>query len=104
MVSPLQAPLRRPRLQVVLSQTVNTRTACILIVFAGFLMDCFFGHFSFDRREHIVKMATYAFLAYMVAVPISLWFLKGERIWRWAVFSLWLLQVAVFVCVGLTMD
>jgi len=49
-------------------------------------------------------MATYAFLAYMVAVPISLWFLKGERIWRWAVFSLWLLQVAVFVYVGLTMD
>jgi hypothetical protein len=83
---------------------VNTRTACILIVVAGFTMDCIFGHFSFDPREQIVKMATYAFVAYMVAVPITLWFLKGERIWRWCVFVLWLLQVALFVYVGLTMD
>ena len=74
------------------------------MVVAGFLMDCIFGHFSFDRREQIVKMATFAFLAYMVAVPIILWFLKGERIWRWAVFTLWFLQVALFVYVGLTMD
>jgi len=50
-VSPLQAPLRRPRLQVVLSQTVNTRTACILIVFAGFLMDCFLGTFPLTEEN-----------------------------------------------------
>jgi hypothetical protein len=83
---------------------VNTRTACILIVVAGFMMDCIFGHFSFDRREQIVKLFTYLFVAYMVAVPIALWFLKGERGWRWSVFALWLLQVALYVYVGLTMD
>lgn len=83
---------------------MNTRITCSLIVVAGFLMDCFMGHYSFDRREQIVKMATFAFLAFMVAVPITLWFLKGDRIWRWAVFALWLLQVALFAYVGLTMD
>jgi hypothetical protein len=82
----------------------NTRTACILLVVGGLMMDCTFGHFSFDRKEQIVKTATYAFLAYMVAVPFTLWFLKGERVWRWSVFALWLLQVALIVCVGLTMD
>jgi len=103
-VPPFQAPLRRYSLQIVLSHTVSTRTACVLIVVGGFLMDCYLGHFSFEPKQQIQKMATYAFLAYMVAVPITLWFLKGERVWRWAVFSLWLLQVAVFVYVGLTMD
>jgi len=82
---------------------VNTRSASILIVVAGFLTDCLFGHFSFDRREPIVKLATYAFVAYMVAVPIALWLLKGERMWRWAVFTLWLLEVALLAYVGLTM-
>jgi hypothetical protein len=69
----------------------NTRTICVLLVIGNIVIDCIFGHFSFDRREHLVKAATFAYLACMLAIPITLWFLKGARGWRWSVFALWLL-------------
>jgi hypothetical protein len=84
--------------------TVKTRIACIILVVVGILVDGLFLHFSFDPKERFTRVATYAFLGYMLAVPIALFFLKGERPWRIAVFAIWLIYVSIFGYVMLTMS
>jgi len=83
---------------------VKTRIVCILLVVGGILIDGLFLHFSFDSKERFTKVATYAYLGYMLAVPIVLFFLKGERLWRIAVLAIWLVYVSVSGYVMLTMS
>jgi hypothetical protein len=82
---------------------MRTRLTCVALVVLGFLANELFTHVSFDSKERFVRGATYAFLGYMLAVPITLFFLKGERRWRLAVFGLWLAYVFFFGYVMLTM-
>ena len=83
---------------------MKTRIVCILLVVGGILIDGLFLHFSFDSKERFTKVATYAYLGYMLAVPIVLFFLKGERLWRIAVLAIWLVYVSVSGYVMLTMS
>jgi hypothetical protein len=75
-----------------------------LLVVGGILIAGLFLYFSFDPKERFTKLATFAFLGYMLAVPIVLFFLKGERLWRIAVLAIWLVYVSVFGYVMLTMS
>ena len=83
---------------------MKTRIACILLVLCGVLVVGLFLHFSFDPKERFTKVATNAYLGYLLAVPVTLFFLKGERIWRIAVLAIWLVYVSVFGYVMLTMS
>ena len=83
---------------------MKTRIACILLVVGGILVVGLFLHFSFDPKERFTRVATYAYLGYMLAVPIALFLLKGERPWRIAVLAIWLIYVSVFGYVMLTMS
>ena len=83
---------------------MKTRTVCVLLLAAGVLANGSFLKISFDRRENVVKIGTYALLAYMAAVPIVLILLRGERLWRLGVFLIWLAYVVYFGHVMLTMN
>ena len=85
-------------------QAIKTRAICVLLLAVGILANGSFLKISFDRREYVVKVATYALLAYMVAVPIVLILLRGERLWRLGVFLIWLAYVVYFGHVMLTMN
>jgi len=69
-------------------------------VVVGAFANGLLAHYSLDRSELVQEVATFAFLVYMLVVPVALCFLKGERLWRWGVFALWLLEVAAFVYAG----
>src|SRR5437879_6090069 len=84
--------------------SVRTRIVCVLLVVGGILVDGLFLHFSFDSKERFTKVATYAYLGYMLAVPLVLFFLKGDRVWRIAVLAIWLIYASIFGYVMLTMN
>jgi len=52
--------------------------------------------YAFHPTERFAEAVGYLFLSYMLAIPIVLFFLKGERIWRLVVIVLWLLQKPSF--------
>jgi hypothetical protein len=84
--------------------TVNTRIVCVVVFVLGFFLNLIFFHYAFRPDARFAKPVTEGFVSYMAAVPIILFFLKGERVWRWSVFGIWCLYVAVFGYVMLTMD
>ena len=83
---------------------MKTRIVCVLLVVVGIVVYRVFGYYAFHPKERFAETATYAFVGYMLAVPITLYFLKGERHWRGVVFTLWFLVVALFVFTMFTMD
>jgi len=83
---------------------VKTRKVCVLLVVVGIVVFKVFSHYAFHPEERFADIATFAFVGYMLAVPITLWLLKGERLWRLVVFALWLLTVALFVFEMFRMD
>jgi hypothetical protein len=54
--------------------------------------------------ERFAEASGYLFLSYILAIPIVLFFLKGERVWRLVVVVLWLLQIALLGYAMMTMD
>jgi predicted membrane channel-forming protein YqfA (hemolysin III family) len=85
-------------------RAVRTRIACIVLVVAGILVNGLFLHLSFDPQERFARVATYALLGYMLAVPMAFLFLKGEHTGRLAVLAIWLIYVSLFCYVGLTLN
>jgi hypothetical protein len=75
-----------------------------MLVAVGFYLNIIFFHYAFHPEARVARAVTEGFLGYVAAVPLVLFFLKGERAWRWAVFGVWCLYVAVFAYVMLTMD
>lgn len=59
--------------------------------------------YALHPTERFAEAAGYLFLSYMLAIPIVLFFLKGERIWRLVVIVLWLLQIALLGYAMMTM-
>lgn len=55
-------------------------------------------YYAFHREEGIAETSTYAFCAYMLALPIILWLLTGGRVLRAIIFVLWLIMAASVVC------
>jgi len=55
-------------------------------------------------KERLAGAANYLFLSYMLAIPVVLFFLKGERIWRLVAVILWLLQIALLGYTMMTTD
>lgn len=78
--------------------------ACVLLLVAGVVVNMLFGHYAFHPRDRFAHGATIVFLSYVIAVPIVLYFLKGDRFWRWAVIGIWFVYIAIFGYVMLTMD
>lgn len=83
---------------------MRTRIVSVMLVAVGFFLNVIFFHYAFHPEARPAKAVTECFVGYFVAVPLVLYFLKGERAWRWAVFGMWCLYVAVFAYVMLTMN
>jgi hypothetical protein len=83
---------------------MKTRLVCVLLAVGNIFVDEIFLHYAFHPKERFAEATDYLFLSYMLAVPIVLFFLKGERIWRLVVIVLWLLQIALLGYAMMTMD
>jgi hypothetical protein len=76
----------------------------VTLLALGFFLNLVFFHYAFHPDARFAKAATEGWVGYVIAVPAVLFFLKGERAWRWTVFGIWCLCVVVFGYVMLTMD
>jgi len=83
---------------------MKTRVLCVLIVLAGFLLHSVVTHFSFKPDHRLTEPIMVIFIAYMALVPVVLYFLRGDRLWRLAVFGIWVLYVALWAYAMLTLD
>jgi len=83
---------------------MQTRVACVLLVIGNVFVDEISIHYAFHPKERLAGAANYLFLSYMLAIPVVLFFLKGERIWRLVAVILWLLQIALLGYTMMTTD
>jgi hypothetical protein len=74
------------------SNSYSNRTAriCGALVLAGIAFGRAVGYYSRHPEERLAAASTYAFCAYLLAVPIVLCSLKGERLLRTLIFLAWL--------------
>jgi hypothetical protein len=82
----------------------KTKIACISIVVIGVMLHVVFGYFAFHPGTTLASTMTRIFVAYVIAVPITLIFLRGGRAWRWTVFGIWSAYLGLFVYTSLTID
>ena len=83
---------------------MKTKAVCVALLMGGFIGSLAFFHYSYRPDQRIAKIVAYSFFAYIIAVPVVLYFLKNERYWRIATFAIWLVCVLFFAYVMLTMD
>ncbi len=75
---------------------MNTRVVCVPLVVGNIFADEIVLRYALHPTERFAEAAGYLFLSYMLAGPIVLFFLKGERIWRLVVIVLGLLPKPFF--------
>jgi len=83
---------------------MKTRVACVLIVFIGIILTKVATYYAFHPKSQFASFVNYSHIAFLLLVPIALFFLRGERPWRVAVFGIWLAYVGVLAYTMLTMS
>jgi hypothetical protein len=101
---PPPAELRRTAQDPVRSLTLKTKFVCIGILLVGMLLHVVYGYFAFHPNSSVTTVLRRVFLGYIVAVPIILAVLRGDRGWRWTVFGVWIAYVGLIAFVIYTMD
>jgi drug/metabolite transporter (DMT)-like permease len=81
----------------------RTPLVCVLLVLAGVFFHVFGTYYAFRPKLPFAPAFAYAYVAFLVSVPIILFFLRGARPWRIVVFCIWLLYVGVFAAVMFAM-
>lgn len=83
---------------------VKTRVACVLIVFTGIILTKIATYYAFHQESQFASLLNCSHIAFLLLVPIALFFLRGERPWRLAVFGIWLAYVGILAYTMLTMS
>jgi len=83
---------------------MKTRDGCTLIAVGGFVLNFLVLYFSARPNGPFLQVLVIVFISYMTLVPVALYFLRGDRAWRLAVFAMWLLCAGVWAYAALTLD
>jgi hypothetical protein len=86
------------------SLSLKTKFACVSIVLLGVVLHVVYGYFAFHPNLSLTVVIRRVFIGYLVAVPVILGILRGDRVWRWAVFGVWVAYVGFIALVMYTMD
>ena len=86
------------------SLSLKTKFACVSIVLLGVVLHIVYGHLAFHPNSSWSVVMRRAFIGYLIAVPVTLGILRGDRAWRWAVFGIWVAYVGFIALVMYTMD
>ena len=76
---------------------MKTRDACILLMVVGFIVHLAYFDVVHNHSVTLTNIVTAIFFLYMLSVPVTLFFLRGEVPWRLATLSVWVIVVGLWV-------
>jgi hypothetical protein len=75
---------------------LNTRLSLAILLFVGVILHFTGTHAAFRPQSLLSKIATAALIIYMIAVPIVLWRLRGDRLLRFAFLGVWVAYLVLW--------
>ena len=83
---------------------MKTKFVCISVVVVGVVLHVVYGYLAFHPNLSWTTVMRRVVIGYLVAVPVILGILRGDRVWRWTVFGIWVAYVGFIAFVMYTMD